>query len=66
MNGDPLAGDGLHGERFQPTRPAGTGLFWPSDRHLFRRRRAARLRALLGTALVVAVCVLGYVVMFDR
>ena len=66
MNGDPLAGDGLHGERFQPSRPGGTGLFWPSDRHLFRRRSAARLRALLGVALAVAVCVLGYVLMLER
>jgi hypothetical protein len=66
MNGDPLAGDGLHGERFQPSRPGGTGLFWPSDRHLFRRRGAARLRALLGVALAVAVCALGYVLMLER
>ena len=66
MNGDPLAGNGLHGERFQPSRPGGTGLFWPSDRHLFHRRSAARLRALLGVALAVAVCVLGYVLMLER
>jgi hypothetical protein len=66
MNGDPLAGNGLHGERFQPSRPGGTGLFWPSDRHLFRRRSAARLRALLSVVLAVAVCVLGYVLMLER
>ena len=63
MNGDPLAGNGPHGERFQPSRPGGTGLFWPSDRHLFRRRRAARVRAVLSMVLVAAVCVAGYVVM---
>jgi hypothetical protein len=63
MNGDPLAGNGLHGERFQPSRPAGAGLFWPSDRHLFRRRRAARVRAVVGMVLVVAACIGGYLVM---
>jgi hypothetical protein len=63
MNGDPLAGDGLHGERFQPSRPGGAGLFWPSDRHLVRRRRAARVGAWLGMVLLVAVCIGGYVVL---
>jgi hypothetical protein len=63
MNGDPVAGNGLHGERFQPSRPGGAGLFWPNDRHLFRRRRAARVRAVLGMVLVIAVCVGGYVAM---
>jgi len=63
MNGDPMTGNGPHGERFQPSRPAGAGLFWPSDRHLFRRRRAAGVRALLGMVLVVAVCSVGYVVL---
>lgn len=29
-----------------------SGLFWPSDRHLFRRRRSVAVR-LLGAALVV-------------
>jgi hypothetical protein len=65
MNGDPLAGSGPHGERFQPSRPGGAGLFWPTDRHLFRRRRAARVRALLGMVLVVAVCVVGYLAMIS-
>ena len=63
MNGDPLAGDGLHGERFQASRPAGAGLFWPSDRHLFRRRRAARAKAWLGMLLVLGVCIGGYLVL---
>ena len=63
MNGDPLAGNGLHGERFQPSRPGGAGLFWPNDRHLFRRRRAGAVRALLGMAFVVVVCLTGYVVL---
>ncbi|NRF65628.1 hypothetical protein HLB44_01390 [Aquincola sp. S2] len=34
-----------------------SGLFWPSDRHLFRRRRSAALR-LLGALLVVGSAVL--------
>jgi hypothetical protein len=63
MSADHLAGTGTHGERFQPTRPGGAGLFWPSDRHLFRRRRAGSTWAGMAMALVVLVCAAGYVVL---
>lgn len=59
MSGEPLPGDRLHGERFHHSRPGGAGLFWPSGRHLFRRRRATAARlagalAVLGLAGVLA------------